>query len=107
MRFHLDENVAHAVADGLRQRGINVTTTADAGLLHASDDQHVAYALREDRVIFTQDRDFLRLHAAGVQHAGIVYCSHGKRTIGQNIRHLCLMHDCLDDDELAGRVEYL
>lgn len=107
MRFHLDEHVAHAVAEGLRKRGIDVTTTADASLLHASDDQHLAYALRENRVIFTQDRDFLRLDADGVQHAGIVYCRHGKRTIGQIIRHLCLMHDCLDSDEMAGRVEYL
>ena len=107
MRFHLDEHVANAVAEGLRQRGVDVTTTVEAGLLQAPDDQHVAFALREDRVIFTQDRDFLRLHSDGVQHAGIVYCPQGKRTIGEIIRHLCLMHDCMDSDEMLGRVEYL
>jgi hypothetical protein len=37
IRFHLDEHVDHAVADGLRRRGIAVTTTADADLLGAEN----------------------------------------------------------------------
>lgn len=32
IRFHMDENVNTAIADGLRRRGIDVTTTAKAGL---------------------------------------------------------------------------
>ncbi len=62
MRFHLDEHVDHAVAHGLRQRGIDVTTTTDAGLLGVSDEHHLEHALAASRVIFTQDADFLRLH---------------------------------------------
>jgi hypothetical protein len=31
--FHLDEHVAPAVADGLRRRSIDVSTTVDAGLV--------------------------------------------------------------------------
>jgi hypothetical protein len=27
IRFHLDENVSNVIADGLRRRGIDVTTT--------------------------------------------------------------------------------
>jgi predicted nuclease of predicted toxin-antitoxin system len=60
MRFHLDEHVSHSIARGLRLRGIDVTTAADANLLTASDEDHLAYALRETRVIFTHDDDFLR-----------------------------------------------
>ena len=48
MRFHLDENVDHAVAGGLRQRGIDVTTANDAGLTQASDEAHLEYCLREN-----------------------------------------------------------
>ena len=33
IRFHLDEHVDGAVAVGLRRRNIDVTTTAQAGLL--------------------------------------------------------------------------
>lgn len=83
MRFHLDEHVALAVATGLHRRGIDVTTTADAGLLDAPDEDHVAFALRENCAIFTQDRDFLRIAAQGDEHAGIVYAAQSSRTIGE------------------------
>jgi predicted nuclease of predicted toxin-antitoxin system len=106
MRFHLDEHVAHAVAEGLRRRGIDVTTSADAELLDAPDIEHLAFALREKRVIVTLDRDFIALHAAGAQHEGIVYASQGSRSIGDLVRFLTLMHDCLDADAMRGRVEY-
>jgi uncharacterized protein with PIN domain len=107
MRFHLDEHVDPAVAYGLRLRGIDVTTTNDAGLLNASDERHLEFALREGRVIFTNDADFLRSSAAGSLHAGIAYCSRTARSIGYIVRHLCLMHDCLAEDDMRGKVEYL
>lgn len=50
VRFHLDEHMAKAIATGLRQRGIDVTTTAKAGLLGAGDEEQLAYARREGRV---------------------------------------------------------
>ena len=60
IRLHLDENVDHAVAQGLRLRGVDVTTTTDANLIGATDIEQLSFALGEDRVIFTQDQDFLR-----------------------------------------------
>jgi hypothetical protein len=45
IRFHLDENCARAIAIGLRRHGIDVTTTPDAGLLGAIDEEQAAYAL--------------------------------------------------------------
>ncbi|MGQ0635908.1 MAG: DUF5615 family PIN-like protein [Planctomycetaceae bacterium] len=62
IRFHLDENVDQAVTRGLRERGIDATTTADAGLLGAPDNEHLDFVLREARVLMTHDPDFLRLH---------------------------------------------
>ncbi len=62
LRFHLDEHIDTAIADGLRRRGIDVTTTAEAGLRGAGDEAHVAFALSEGRVLVTNDADFLRLH---------------------------------------------
>jgi predicted nuclease of predicted toxin-antitoxin system len=63
IRFHLDENCHRAVAEGLRRRGIDVTTTSQAGLMSASDEEQIAYGVAQGRVIFTQDRDFLRFPA--------------------------------------------
>jgi predicted nuclease of predicted toxin-antitoxin system len=57
MRFHLDEHIPGAVAAALRMHGYDVTTAADAQLLEADDELHIAHALRETRVIITHDRD--------------------------------------------------
>ncbi len=107
IRFHLDEHVADAIAKALRQRGIDVTTTAEAGLLDAEDEEHLAFAFSEGRVVVTQDADFLRFDAEGQSHAGLAYFSQGSWTIGEVIGHLILIHDCMEENEMRGRVEYL
>ncbi len=106
LRLHLDENVDHAVAQGLRLRGMDVTTTTDANLIGATDDQQLSFALRENRVIFTQDQDFLRHHQAGSEHAGIVYSRQGARSIGEIVRFLHFMSDCLEPEDVRGKVEF-
>jgi hypothetical protein len=107
MRFHLDEHVDPAIAHGLRLRGIDVTTTNEANLLGAPDEAHLEFARREGGVIFTNDSDFLRFASAGIEHSGVAYCARDARSIGYIVRHLCLMHDCLEDAEMQGNVEYL
>lgn len=106
IRFHLDESAHGRIATALRRRGMDVTTAADAGLLSASDEQHLAFASRENRVLVTHDSDFLQLHQLGTPHAGIAYCPPDSRTLGQMVQFLCLLHDCLSEDEMRGRVEY-
>ena len=107
IRFHLDENVGPAVAAGLRRHGIDVSTTADAGLQQAPDEHHIAFGLAQGRVIFTQDKHFLRFHALGTHHAGIAYCHQQTRAIGEIIDGLVLIWELLDPQEMENRVEYL
>lgn len=107
IRFHLDENCHRAIAEGLRRRGIDVTTTPEAGLMRASDEEQAAYSLAKNRVTFTQDRDFLRLHAAGTRHAGIAYCDKDTRSVGDIIQGLVLIWEVLDPEEMANRVEFI
>jgi hypothetical protein len=54
--FHLDEQIPPALADALRSRGIDVTTTADAGLTGTGDREHLVFAATSGRVVITQDR---------------------------------------------------
>jgi hypothetical protein len=61
IQFHLDENVDGAVGRGLRDRGFDVTMPTEVGLREAEDARHLAFALSEERVLFTHDADFLRL----------------------------------------------
>lgn len=54
IRFHLDENVSSAIADSLRNRGVNVTTTPEEELIASSDEAQLEFAFSQERVIFTQ-----------------------------------------------------
>ncbi|MDP8922279.1 MAG: DUF5615 family PIN-like protein [Chloroflexota bacterium] len=107
LRFQLDEHVPSAVATALRREGIEVVTTAEAGLLGASDIQQLAAALAAIRVIVTLDADFLQLHGRGLPHAGIAYSPGGGRAIGPLVEHLILMHEVFEVDDMMGRVEYI
>jgi hypothetical protein len=106
IRFHLDENVDHAVAIGLRRRGVIVTTPRDTGLLEAADEEHLRFANEQCYVIFTHDEDYLAL-AKTMPHAGIVYCHPQQRSVGQILSGLLLVWDCLTPDEMQNHIEFL
>jgi hypothetical protein len=63
--------------------------------------------MQEQRVILTHDADYLRAAAAGHPHAGILYCSTGARSVGELVRYLCLIHDCMTVEERQGRIEFI
>ena len=105
--FHLDEQIPSALADALRSRGIDVTTTQDAGLIGVPDHEHLTFALRAGRVVVTQDVDFLRLHSDGIPHTGIAFWRQQTRSVGQVLRRLLLMHESMSPDDMKDRVEYL
>ena len=107
IRFHLDENCPAAIAEGLRRRGIDITTTLEAGLLMASDEEQTVYALAEGRVIFTLDKDFLRINAAGIPHADIFYCRQGKRSLGDIVQGLTEIWEIMEPGEMQNWLVYL
>ncbi len=107
IKFHLDENVSNAVAQWLRRRGISVTTTAEEGLISASDEDQLAFAKLQDCVIFTHDDDFLRLHRSGVAHTGITYCRQSSRSTGEIIKTLSLLWEYISPADIAGQVEFI
>lgn len=107
IRYLVDEHVAKAVATGLRKRGIDTITIAEASLLGAEDEDLLAFGKEKSRVMVTQDRDFLRLAAeAKGDHLGIVYAPQG-RSIGELVRLLDLLAQVSDAEEMRGRVEYI
>lgn len=107
IRFHLDEHISHAIAKGLRQRGIEVTTTVEVGLRTLSDEAQIAYIRQEKRVLVTSDAGFLRRSAQGEKHFGIVYYPPSSHSIGDVVIFLVLMQEILTPDEMIDRVEYL
>jgi hypothetical protein len=98
--FHLDENCDPRIAAGLRLYGINLTTSIEAGLLRASDEDQLRFAAGQGRVIVTRDADFLRLDAAGTVYSRIAYWRPGGRPLGELIRMLVLMWEVREPGEM-------
>src|SRR5689334_175828 len=107
IRFHLDEHCSPAIARGLRRSGVDVTTAREEGLLGAQDEEHLAFATAEGRVIFTFDADFPRLHAEGVPHSEIIHGHARHYSIGEVIRKLLLYWEDYDAHDLINKLEYL
>ncbi len=107
IRFHLDEHIDSAVAEGLRRRGADVSTTAERGLIGQSDEVHWQLVYSEQRVLVTNDSDFLQFHSQGRPHWGIAYCHQQSRTIGQMIHTLELVWELLELGDMKSRVEFL
>lgn len=107
IRFHLDEHLSPVIAEALRKRGIDVTTTDAAGLLGATDEEQIAFAKAEKRTIVTCDDDFLRQELVMKAEFGICYSHLSKYTLGQTIDQLRLVAECLTPDEMRFHVEFL
>lgn len=106
IRYFTDEHVAPAIAVGLRKRGIDTLTVADAGLLGADDEELLEFVRAEKRVIVTQDRDFLRIATREEDSPGVV-CAPQGRSIGEIVRLLDLLAQVSNVEEMRGRIEYI
>lgn len=104
--FLTDEHIANAVAIGLRARGIDASTAAEAEQLGASDAVLLAFAKLEGKVLITADPDHLRIHAAGISHAGILFAP-PDAAIGRLIGGAMLIAEVLTAAEMLNRVEFL
>jgi hypothetical protein len=77
VRVYLDENLSPAIAELLRQHGIDARAVHEAGTVQLDDRAQLAWATREGRAIVTANVvDFLQLAheavATNTEHAGIV-----------------------------------
>jgi uncharacterized protein with PIN domain len=107
IRFYLDENIASAIARGLRHRNIDVLTTHEAGNRGADDERQLNFAHSEKRVPVTQDDDLLRLASTGIAHSGIVYYHPQTRTIKEILNGLMLIYQILLPADMQNQIEYI
>lgn len=104
--FLTDEHIPNAVASGLRARGIDASTAGEAEQLGSSDAALLAFARTEGRVLITADADHLRLHAAGVPHAGILFAP-PDAIMWLLIGGAMLIAEVLTAEEMLNSVEFL
>lgn len=106
IRLFTDEQISNAVILGLRQRGVEVLSTPDAGRAGMADESHLVFARDNGYALPAQDRDFLTLAATVPDHLGIIHV-HRSTSIGDTIRGVLLVTSVLTGDEMKGRLEYI
>lgn len=106
IRFHLDEHVDPAIATALRRAGIDVTTTNEAGQRTKNDEDHLAFALAEERVIVTRDQDSVRVASRVANHSGVAFYI-ANQSLREIIEGLILIHEVMLPSEIVAHVEYL
>jgi predicted nuclease of predicted toxin-antitoxin system len=106
VRLYFDENMQGAVLIQLRRRGIDIVTVQELGQRGASDESHIIRAREMQRVICTNDQDFLRLASSGITHAGLVFGS-PHTTIGDWVKSLELLCEVVTAEDMENHIEYL
>jgi predicted nuclease of predicted toxin-antitoxin system len=109
--FYMDENIPRAVTNGLRLRGIDVLTAQEDFREGTPDPILLDRAAELNRVIFTQDEDFLaeakRRQEKGINFIGVIYIHHHRLIFGDCINDLEIIAQVSELEDLANRVQYL
>ena len=111
LRGFADEHVVFAIVQALRSRGMDVVTVQERGQEGTDDADLLAEALREQRVMLTNDTDFLALAARcasrGETFAPIFFWPQKKRRVGDVVR--AVIREAIRDDYQAAcsRVYFL
>lgn len=111
LKAYADEHVVFPVVQALRARGVDVVTVQDRNRQGAGDAELLEEALREQRVMLTNDRDFLVLAAerAGKREAfaPILFWPQQRRLIGQVVRSIIREVSQGDYSGACNRVYFL
>ena len=88
IRLYIDEDAMDSdLVRGLRSRGIDAMTAADSGMIRREDEEHLALAAAQGRVLYSFNiADFHEIHtvwiASGRSHAGIILAQQKRYRIG-------------------------
>ena len=102
----------HGLVHALRARGIDVQTAMEAAMIERTDEDHLAFATAQNRVLCSFNvGDFYRLHmrymAEHQSHAGIVLARQQQYSVGEYMRRLLKLMAHLTAEEMQNRVEFL
>ena len=110
IELYLDEDVDVFIADLVRVRGFQATTTQEARQTGKSDAEQFAYAVSQQKTMLTHNRtDFEALaqkyFATGQEHHGIVIAV--RRSPYEIARRLLTILNHVTADEMQNQVRYI
>ncbi len=108
LSFYLDEDsMSRALIRSLSARGINVANAVDAGLSGLTDEAHLEYAAKAERVLYSFNvGDFYRLHCEWLRR-GKVLVPQQVYSIGEQMRRLLRLSAGRSATEMRDHVEFL
>lgn len=113
IRLYLDEDAMDDdLLQSLRLRGVDVITTQEVGRVETQDEDQLAWATMEGRVLYTYNvKDFYRLHIALLSqdgsHAGLILAPQRRYSVGEQMRRLLRLMAALSADDMQNRAEFL
>ncbi|MHB0955546.1 MAG: DUF5615 family PIN-like protein [Pirellulaceae bacterium] len=111
LRGFADVHVVHAIVQALRRRGMDVATARQRELQEADDSDLLAAALDEERVMLTNDTDFLalaaRCSANNETFAPIYFWPQQGRPIGEMVRRILREASLGDYPSARSKVHFL
>ena len=109
--LYMDEHIPRPITEELRRRGVNILTVQEDNLQGTADVDLLDRATELQRVIFSQDQDFLieanLRQFNGVSFTGVIYARQTRVSIGDCIRDLEIIAKASEPEDLANRVQYL
>jgi Domain of unknown function (DUF5615) len=109
--LYMDVYVRRAITNGLKLRGIDVITVQEDGRTGTPDSILLNRATELNRVIFTQDDDFLVIanfrQQEGVKFSGVIYGHQQYVTVGECVRDLEIIAQASEPEDLVNQVQYL
>lgn len=109
-KLYLNEHLSPRLAEQLRQHGFDVTSTLEANLVEADDDDQLAHAASEQRALVTfNHKDFSPRHEQYItesrEHWGIVLSTEESTDV---LRHRLLrLLNSLSADDLKNQIRWL
>ena len=111
LAFYMDVHVRYAVTRELRLQGIDALTAQEDGSELLNDSELLDRATELERVLFSQDEDFLveatRRQRANEFFYGVVYAHQLRITIGQCVNELAFIAETAELEDLHNSVIFL
>lgn len=109
--LYMDHCANGAVVAGLRRRGVDLITAEEDGRRETADPLVLDRATELRRVVFTEDRDFLRearrRQQLGFHFHGVIYARPNHVPIGRCIEDIHIIVESEDIENLIGNVIHL